>query len=56
VHQSISCFDAQGHILWINLRTIDFSGPSAEEQANGFDWVMAAVHPDDQGRVKDFFV
>ena len=54
VPQSISRIDAQGRILWTNRRTIDFSGPSAQEQAKGFDWVLTAVHPEDQGRVTDF--
>jgi PAS domain S-box-containing protein len=54
VPQSISRIDAQGRVQWVNRRTIDYSGPSSEEQARGFDWVMDAVHPEDRGRVKEF--
>ena len=54
VPQSIFRMDEQGKFLWVNRRTIDFAGPSAEEQALGFDWVLASVHPDDRSRLKDF--
>lgn len=54
VPQSIFRMDAQGHIVWANRRTIDYAGPSADEQAKGFDWVMEAVHPEDRGRLKEF--
>ena len=54
VPQSISRIDAQGNILWINRRTIEYTRPSAAEQAQGFDWVWASLHPEDQGRVRDF--
>ena len=54
VPQSIARIDARGEIVWVNRRTMDYAGPSADEQARGFDWVLAAVHPDDLARVKDF--
>ncbi len=54
VPQSIFRMNAQGSIIWANRRTIDYAGPSAEEQAQGFDWVVAAIHPEDQGHLKDF--
>jgi PAS domain S-box-containing protein len=54
VPQSITRIDAQGNIIWVNRRTIEYAGPSAEEQAKGFDWILAAIHPDDVGRVTDF--
>jgi PAS domain S-box-containing protein len=54
VPQSIFRMNAQGNIMWVNRRTLDYAGPSAQEQAKGFDWVVAAVHQEDQGRLKDF--
>ena len=54
VPQSIARIDAQGKILWANHRTIEFAGPSADEQAKGFDWILEAIHPEDVERVKDF--
>ncbi len=54
VPQLISGLDKHGEIVWVNNRSPEYVGPSAEEQAAGFDWVRAAVHPDDQIRVNDF--
>jgi len=54
VPQSIFRMNAQGNILWVNRRTIDYAGPSADERAKGFDWVIAAVHPEDRDRLKAF--
>jgi len=53
VPQSIARIDAQGNIIWTNRRTIEYAGPSAVDQAKGFDWVLAAIHPDDRDRVKE---
>ena len=54
VPQLVSSLDAQGRIVWVNGRTVDYVGPSAAEQAQGFDWVSAAIHPEDQLRVQEF--
>ena len=54
IPQLVTNLDAQGNIIWVNSRTVEYVGPSAEEQARGFDWVSAAIHPEDQGRVKAF--
>jgi PAS domain S-box-containing protein len=54
VPQSIFRMDAQGTIIWANRRTVEYVGPSADEQAKGFGWLAAAVHPDDLGRMKEF--
>ena len=54
VPQSIFRMNAQGKILWVNRRTIEYAEPSAEELAQGFEWVVAALHPEDRGRVHDF--
>jgi PAS domain S-box-containing protein len=54
VPQSIFRMNAKGNILWANRRTIEYAGPSAEELAQGFDWVVAAIHPEDKDRIKDF--
>jgi PAS domain S-box-containing protein len=54
IPQLVTNLDVQGNIIWVNSRTVEYVGPSAEEQARGFDWVFAAIHPEDQGRVKAF--
>jgi PAS domain S-box-containing protein len=54
VPQLVSSLDLQGAITWVNSRMVAYVGPTAAEQLAGFDWVMAAVHPDDLQRVKDF--
>jgi PAS domain S-box-containing protein len=54
VPQSISRVNAQGSIVWTNRRVVEFSRPSGQALAQGFDWVMAAVHPQDRDRLQDF--
>jgi PAS domain S-box-containing protein len=54
VPQSIIRMNAQGNIVWANRRTIEYIGPSPREQAQGFDWVGAAVHLEHRSRVQDF--
>ena len=54
VPQSIFRMDARGTIFWANRRTIDYAGPSVDEQARGFGWVLATVHPGDRVRAKAF--
>jgi PAS domain S-box-containing protein len=54
VPQLIARLDAQGRVVWANRRTLAFVGPSAEAQSQGFDWVQAAIHPDDLARVQAF--
>jgi PAS domain S-box-containing protein len=54
VPQSIFRMNAQGNIVWANRRTVEYARPSEEELAQGFDWVVTAVHPEDRGRVQDF--
>lgn len=54
IPQLVTNLDAFGNIIWVNSRTVEFVGPSVEEQAKGFDWVLAAVHPEDQVRLKEF--
>lgn len=56
VPQSVFRMNAAGKIVWANRRTVDYAGPSEEEQAKGFDWVVEAVHPEDRGRLKDFVI
>jgi len=52
--QLISRLDRHGKLLWVNSRTMEYVGPSAEEQAAGFEWVLAAIHPEDRARFNDF--
>ena len=54
VPQLVAGLDKHGEIVWVNSRSPEYVGPSVEEQAAGFDWVRAAVHPKDQGRVDEF--
>ena len=54
VPQLVSRLDVHGNIIWVNSRTVEYVGPSAEAQAEGFYWVLAAVHPEDQERVRGF--
>ncbi len=54
VPQSVVRMNAQGDIAWVNRRTVDFAGASADEQADGFDWVAHAIHPEDLTRLTDF--
>ncbi len=54
VPQLVSGIDKSGNIVWVNSRSVAYVGPGVEEQAAGFDWVLAAVHPEDRGRVHDF--
>jgi PAS domain S-box-containing protein len=54
VPQSVVRMDARGDIAWVNRRTVDFAGASADEQAQGFDWVANAIHPEDLTRLTDF--
>jgi PAS domain S-box-containing protein len=54
VPQSICRIDAHGDIVWTNRRTVEFSGPSPDEQAKGFGWVLGTVHPEDRSRLKGF--
>jgi PAS domain S-box-containing protein len=54
VPQSIFRMNAQGNILWVNRRTIEYAGPSADEMSQGFDWVVDAVHPEDRGYFQEF--
>jgi PAS domain S-box-containing protein len=52
VPQMVSSLDMQGHITWVNSRMVDYVGPGKADQANGFDWVWAAIHPDDLQRMR----
>ena len=54
IPQLVTNLDVRGNIIWVNTRTVEYVGPSAEEQAKGFDWVLAAVHPEDKSRFKEF--
>ena len=54
VPQLVFSLDLQGAITWVNSRTMAYVGPTAAEQLAGLGWVLAAVHPDDLQRVKDF--
>jgi PAS domain S-box-containing protein len=54
VPQLVSSLDADGNILWVNSRTVEFVGPTVEDQTDGFDWVCAAIHPEDQQSVNAF--
>ena len=54
VPQLVSNLDLQGNIQWVNQRTVHFIGASPEARAQGYDWVLGAIHPADQGRVKAF--
>jgi PAS domain S-box-containing protein len=54
VPQLVSCMDVQGNILWVNSRTLEYIKPSAEQQAQGFDWVFAGLHPEDLGHAMEF--
>ena len=54
VPQLVCSLDAKGQVTWVNGRTVDYIGPSADEQAQGFAWVTAAIHPEDQARVQEF--
>ncbi len=54
VPQLVSRLDAKGNIIWVNSRTREYVGPSAQEQAKGFDWVLAVIHPDDKARVQEY--
>ena len=54
VPQLISRLDVDGKIVWVNNRTLEYVGASAEERAAGFGWVLAAVHPDDIDRVREY--
>ena len=52
--QMIYQMDGHGKIIWANDRTRQYTGPSPEEQAKGFDWVWTAVHPEDRQRMRNF--
>lgn len=54
VPQLVTSLDTKGNIVWVNSRTVEYAGPSADEQTAGYDWVLAAVHTEDLARVKDF--
>ena len=54
VPQLVFNLNLEGKITWTNSRTVAFVGPTAAQQIAGFDWVMAAVHPDDLQRVIEF--
>jgi PAS domain S-box-containing protein len=54
VPQLVSRLDENGNIVWVNNRTVEFVGPSVEEQISGYDWVHAAIHAEDQDRVQNF--
>ncbi len=54
VPQLVSRLDMHGNITWVNQRIVEFVGPGTQEKAEGFAWVLAAVHPEDQARVRDF--
>lgn len=53
VPQLVLTLDTQGHITWVNDRMVQYVGPADTERHN-FDWVLAAVHPDDLEMVKAF--
>ena len=50
VPQLVFSLDVQGHIVWVNRRTVAYMGSIAPS----FDWVLAAVHPEDQLRLQEF--
>ena len=54
VPQLVSGLNKHHQLVWVNNRAREFIDPSAEDQAAGLGWYEAAVHPDDQGRLKDF--
>jgi PAS domain S-box-containing protein len=54
VPQLVCSLDAKGKVTWVNGRTVEYIGPSAEQQAQGFDWVLDAIHPEDMDRVQEF--
>jgi PAS domain S-box-containing protein len=53
VPQMVSSLDMRRNITWVNLRMVDYVGPSKADQANGFDWFWAAVHPEDLQRMRE---
>jgi len=54
VPQLVFKLDLQGHIVWVNQRTLAFTGVDPEARRRGFAWVHDAIHPEDQERVKAF--
>jgi PAS domain S-box-containing protein len=54
VPQLVASLDGEGNIVWVNRRSVEYVGPGRYAQEQGFDWVLAAVHPDDLGRVTAF--
>ena len=54
VPQLVSRLDVHGNTIWVNSRTLEFVGPSAQDRAKGFDWIQAAIHPEDSRKVQEY--
>ena len=55
IPQLVVARDMQGHVTWVNERTTEYLGVQHLRHRPDFDWVRAAIHPEDQERYKKIF-
>lgn len=54
VPQLVSSYDVKGKINWVNSRMLEYVGPSKDDVAKGFSWVINSVHKEDQTYLKEY--
>ncbi len=56
IPQLVVTRDMQGNITWVNERAIEYLGAQQLRHRPAFDWVRAAIHPEDRERYKKTFI